>query len=63
MQESKENFQALCQKTYTELGITLSVGVVDINLSDTIKVNYYRAVQACYSVKESGGNGVLDRAQ
>lgn len=63
LQESKENFQALCQKTYTELGITLSVGVVDINLSDTIKVNYYRAVQACYSVKESGGNGVLDRAQ
>ncbi len=63
LQESKEEFEALCEKIYKELGITLSVGVVDINLSDTIKVNYYRAVQACYSVKEKGGNGVLERAQ
>jgi diguanylate cyclase (GGDEF)-like protein len=38
--------------------VTVSVGVTDVRLSDMIKKNYYRAAQACYLVKEMGGNGV-----
>ncbi|MBQ4378542.1 MAG: diguanylate cyclase [Treponema sp.] len=59
VRETKENFAKLCSKIEREIGITLSVGVAEINLSDTIKVNYYRAIQACYAAKENGGNGVV----
>lgn len=38
--------------------VTISLGVTEVRLSDTIKKNYYRAAQACYIVKEMGGNGV-----
>lgn len=37
---------------------TVSVGITEVRLSDTIKKNYYRAAQGCYLVKEMGGNGV-----
>lgn len=38
--------------------VTVSVGLSEIHMSYTIKKNYYRAVQACYVVKEMGGNAV-----
>lgn len=38
--------------------VTVSVGVTEVRLSDTVKKNYYRAAQGCYLVKEMGGNGV-----
>ena len=57
-EDSKRIFKEICAELKDTLDITISVGVIEINLSDTIKINYYRAVQACYSVKESGGNGV-----
>ncbi|MBB5227080.1 diguanylate cyclase domain-containing protein [Treponema ruminis] len=56
--ETQQYFNEICAELKSKLDIKISVGVIDINLSDTIKVNYYRAVQACYSAKESGGNGV-----
>ena len=51
-------FTEFCKSVEQELGATLSVGIAEVNLSDTIKVNYYRAMEKCYTVKESGGNGV-----
>ena len=38
--------------------VTVSVGVTEIRLADSVKKNYYRAAQNCYLVKEMGGNGV-----
>lgn len=38
--------------------VTVSVGITEIQMSYSIKRNYYRAVQACYIVKEMGGNSV-----
>lgn len=57
-EESRKIFKEICSELKDILEITISAGIIEINLSDTIKINYYRAVQACYSVKESGGNGV-----
>ncbi|MBR1638014.1 MAG: diguanylate cyclase [Treponema sp.] len=56
--DAVEKFKEFCFTVNRELGITVSVGVTEVNLSDTIKVNYYRAVQKCYLMKEKGGNGV-----
>lgn len=47
-----------CKEVESHGHVTISVGVTAIRLSDTIKKNYYRAAQACYLVKEMGGNGV-----
>ncbi len=55
---AEQRFKALCKEAKEKLDITISVGITDVDLSVTIKSNYYRAVQACYSVKEKGGNGV-----
>jgi hypothetical protein len=38
--------------------MTVSVGLTQISIFDTVRKNYYRAVQYCYLVKEMGGNGV-----
>ncbi len=52
----------LCRQFVAEIEqngqVTVSVGVTEVRLSDTIKKNYYRAAQGCYLVKEMGGNGV-----
>lgn len=48
----------LCRKVEEEGKVTLSIGVTEVRLSDTIKKNYYRAAQYCFLVKEMGGNGV-----
>lgn len=56
--EAEEKFKDFCQKALEKHEVTVSVGLVTVDLSVSIKTNYYRAVQACYSVKEKGGNGV-----
>ena len=56
--EAEERFQKFCEKVENSLKCTVSVGLIDVDLSAKIKINYYRAVQACYAVKENGGNGV-----
>lgn len=48
----------LCRKVEKETGVTISVGITDVRLKDTIKKHYHRAMQGCYLVKEMGGNGV-----
>ena len=57
-ESAKYKFNEICRRSKDELGVTLSVGISDINLSDSIKKNYYRSIIACYAVKEAGGNGV-----
>ena len=47
-----------CKNVEAEHLVTVSVGLTEVRLSDTIKKNYYRAAQCCYMVKEMGGNGV-----
>ena len=47
-----------CKNVEAEGKVTVSVGLSEVRLSDTIKKNYYRAAQGCYIVKEMGGNGV-----
>lgn len=48
----------MCKEVEEKLKITISIGVTEVQLADTIKKNYYRAAQGCYFVKELGGNGV-----
>ena len=58
VQKAEHVFREICRTIKEQLHVTLSVGIVEINLSDRIKTNYYRAVQLCYAAKESGGNEV-----
>ena len=48
--------ESFCQLVQSEIGITVSAGVTSIVLTDTIKKNYYRAMQGCYEAKSAGGN-------
>ena len=57
-QESEEMFVQLLEKIKKTEDVTASVGVVKVNLSESIKTNYHRAVQLCYAAKEAGGNQV-----
>jgi len=46
-------------KAVADMGdVTVSIGVTEIDLSETLMKNYYRAVQNLYLVKELGGNNV-----
>lgn len=56
--EAEERFKKFCRDAEQNVDVTVSVGIVDVDLSVSIKRNYYRAVQACYAIKENGGNGV-----
>ena len=47
-----------CKKIEEDGRVTISLGVTEIRLAESIKKNYHRACQACYIVKEMGGNGV-----
>lgn len=47
-----------CKNVEADGLVTVSVGLTEVRISDTIKKNYYRAAQFCYLVKEMGGNGV-----
>ena len=48
----------LCEKVEQDGMVTVSVGITEVKLTDTIKKHYHRAMQGCYLVKEMGGNGV-----
>ena len=58
LKEAEERFRHFCKEAQESIDVTVSVGLVEVDLSVSIKTNYYRAVQACYSIKENGGNGV-----
>lgn len=58
-QEAESRLATFCDAVKFQLQITVSVGIVSVDLFESIKTNYYRACQTCYSVKELGGNGVL----
>ena len=58
LKEAEERFIHFCKEAQESIDVTVSVGLVEVDLSVSIKTNYYRAVQACYSIKENGGNGV-----
>ncbi|MCR5762441.1 MAG: sensor domain-containing diguanylate cyclase [Treponema sp.] len=62
IQAAEEKFKTLCESVKESLSVTLSVGIVEVDLAASIKTNYHRAVQQCYIVKESGGNGVKVKA-
>ena len=47
-----------CRNVAADGLVTVSVGLTEVRIADTIKKNYYRAAQLCYQVKEMGGNGV-----
>ena len=48
----------LCREVEKDGKVTLSVGITEVRLTETIKKHYHRAMQGCYLVKEMGGNGV-----
>ena len=56
--EALQAFKQFVRNVEEQTPVTVSVGLVAIRTEDTIKTNYYRAVQRCYLVKEMGGNGV-----
>ena len=56
--EAEVKFSEFCALVNKKLDVSVSVGVVEIDLSQSIKTNYHRAVQLCYAVKTAGGNGV-----
>lgn len=56
--EAEMKFRILCASIQNETGVTISVGIVQVDLFESIKRNYHRAVLQCYTVKEAGGNGV-----
>lgn len=56
--DAEEHLNKFCEKAKQLLDVTISAGIVEVDLSVSIKTNYYRAVQACYAIKENGGNGV-----
>ncbi len=57
-EDAETSFKDFCDSVKHQLNVTVSVGIVTINLAQSIKTNYHRAVQLCYAVKEKGGNGV-----
>ncbi len=56
--EAERKFTEFCTIVKEDLDVSVSVGVVEVNLSESIKTNYHRAVQLCYGMKAAGGNGV-----
>lgn len=58
MDFGQEICNEICREVEKECKVTISVGITDVRLADTIKRHYHRAMQGCYLVKEMGGNGV-----
>lgn len=58
LETAEKEFKNLCETVKENLDVTISVGIVAVNLSKSIKNNYHRAVKLCYEVKIEGGNGV-----
>ncbi|MCR5716119.1 MAG: diguanylate cyclase [Lachnospiraceae bacterium] len=58
VEEAESACRKFC-KAVEEIGdVTVSIGLTQIELNETLKKNYYRAVQHMYLVKELGGNNV-----
>ncbi|MCR4657020.1 MAG: diguanylate cyclase [Lachnospiraceae bacterium] len=58
VEEAEEACRRFC-RAVEEIGeVSVSVGLTPIELNDTLRKNYYRAVQNMYLVKELGGNNV-----
>ncbi|MCR5596179.1 MAG: diguanylate cyclase [Lachnospiraceae bacterium] len=56
--EAEEVCRKFC-KAIEDIGeVTVSIGLTSIELKETLRKNYYRAVQNMYLVKELGGNNV-----
>lgn len=58
MDFASEISRELCEEIEKDGRTTVSIGLIEVNMSKPIKTNYYRAVKNCYLVKEMGGNGV-----
>ncbi|MCR5100649.1 MAG: diguanylate cyclase [Butyrivibrio sp.] len=56
--EADEACRQFCRAVEDIGEVTVSVGLTEIDLNDTLKKNYYRAIQYLYLVKELGGNNV-----
>ncbi|MCR5726368.1 MAG: diguanylate cyclase [Lachnospiraceae bacterium] len=56
--EAEEVCRRFCKAIENIGEVTVSVGLSAIDLNDTLKNNYYRAVRNMYLVKELGGNNV-----
>lgn len=50
--------ELLCKNVRERASVTISIGITQIDLTETIKKNYYRAVQSLFAAKEAGGNTV-----
>ncbi len=58
VEEADAECRRFC-KAVEDMGeVTISIGLTDIKLNDTLKNNYCRTVQNLYLVKELGGNNV-----
>lgn len=58
VEEAETRFIALCSQITELIDVTISVGIVAVDLTESIKTNYHRAVEQCYKAKASGGNKV-----
>ncbi|MCR5784205.1 MAG: hypothetical protein K6G40_00995 [Eubacterium sp.] len=56
--EAEERCKEFCKAVHDIGDTTVSVGLTYIELDESLKKNYYRAVQSMYLVKELGGNNV-----
>lgn len=62
--QAKELCETFCNRVLREIGITISAGLAPIDLTDSIKKNYYCAMQGCYAAKFAGGNkAVIHRGE
>ena len=57
--EAKKICNLLSQKLASDSENTVSAGIASIDLTATIKKNFYRAMQALNKAKESGGNATV----
>ncbi|MCR5655551.1 MAG: diguanylate cyclase [Lachnospiraceae bacterium] len=57
-EEAEEMCKDFCKSIEAIGEVTVSVGLTNIALNETLKKNYYRAARNLYLVKELGGNNV-----
>ncbi|MBE5890071.1 MAG: hypothetical protein E7282_03775 [Lachnospiraceae bacterium] len=58
VEEAEKLCREFCRRVEAIGDVTVSVGLTEIKLDDTLKKNYYRSVRNMYLVKELGGNNV-----
>ena len=59
MSEALAHCKSFCALVQDEVHVTVSAGLSRVMLVDSIKVNFYRTMQACYAAKAAGGNRVV----